>query len=59
MSEIIFNDGEIKTRLVKKDANWFVGEYKYVADASGPWVPWICGTAKFLNLTEKDKEWAK
>lgn len=59
MSTVIFNDGEFKSRLVRKDNDWFVAEYKSATDNDAPWFPWIAGTAAFLQLTEQDKAWAK
>lgn len=67
-SQVIFNDGFIKSRLIRKDKNWFVGEWKYVneEEPSDPyylykkqWFPWICGTKEWLQLTEQDIEWSK
>lgn len=77
-SQFIFNDGEIKGRLVREGEDWFVGEGKYVNDQTTDgaprytgslsekdtelkniWFPWICGTAKWLGITEQEKEWAK
>jgi hypothetical protein len=74
-SQYIFNDGKIKSRLIRQDDDWYVAEYKNVADVNAEWIPWICGTvgdyfrgydkngkkiflSNWLQLTEKDKEWA-
>lgn len=57
MSQYIFNDGNIKGRLIRKDADWFVGEYKTLDMET--WFPWICGTAVWLGLTQQEKDWAK
>lgn len=47
-----FNDGTIRSRLMKQDENWFIAEWKDPRDQS-PWYPWICGTKEFLALTEE------
>ena len=58
-SQYIFNDGEMKSRLVKKDTDWFVAEWKSAIDEEAQWFPWIVGTAEFLDLSDQDKKWAK
>ena len=58
-SQYIFNDGVMKSRLIRKDKDWFVAEWKSSVDESAQWMPWICGTADFLALSEQDKVWAK
>lgn len=58
-STYIFNDGNIKSRLIKKDRDWYVAEYKSTTNENEQWFPWISGTYDFLSLTEQDKLWAK
>lgn len=56
-SQLIFNDGRMKGRLIKKDKDWYVGEFKTAEMET--WMPWICGTSEYLWLTEQEKAWAK
>lgn len=56
-SQLIFNDGHMKGRLIKKDKDWYVGEFK--TPDMETWMPWICGTSEWLQLTEQEKTWAK
>lgn len=66
-SILIFNDGYIKGRLICKDDNWYIGEWKYILDEfytctktrKNIWFPWIAGTAEWLGLSEQEKAWAK
>ncbi len=51
MSYLIFNDGNIKGRLIKNDSNWFVGEWKYTDDKD------IHGNPQYTGcLSEKDTD---
>lgn len=59
MSQYVFNNGEIKSRLIRKDRDWFVGEWKSSVDGAAQWLPWIAGSSEFLCLTTQDREWAK
>lgn len=59
MSQYIFNDGAMKSRLIRKDKDWFIAEWKSATDELASWFPWIAGTADWLGLTEQDKKWAK
>ena len=67
-SQYIFNDLHLdkypdnftipcKSRLIKKDKNWYVGEFKNKTMET--WFPWVAGTAEYLDLTDLDKKWAK
>lgn len=63
MSHLIFNDGVLKSRLKKMLAgnqygDWYVAEFKEVADIEAIWLPWIAGTAEYLCMTEQDRKWA-
>jgi len=57
-SQIIFNDGIIKSRLIRQDTDWYVAEYKSSIDKDAQWFPWIWGTASWLFLSDQDKDWA-
>jgi len=46
---LIFNDGYMKCRLVRKDRDWYIGEWKYVNDFDENGKPNTTGC-----LTEKD-----
>jgi hypothetical protein len=59
MSQYIYNDGKIKSRLIRKDKDWFIAEWKSAIDGAAQWFPWIGGTADYLGLSEQDKAWAK
>lgn len=51
MSSLIFNDGELKGRLVKKSDDWYVGEWKYCHDKDQN------GNAQYTGaISYKDKE---
>lgn len=56
MSDYIFKESGIKRRLIKTHEDWYVGEYKISSMDS--WFPWIAGSAKFLGLTQQEKEWS-
>lgn len=32
VSQLIYNDGKIKSRLIQKEPNWYVAEWKYIDD---------------------------
>lgn len=50
-SQFIFNDGEIKSRLIKKGNDWYVAEWKYINDKD------IDGNNQYTgSLSETDKE---
>jgi hypothetical protein len=56
-TQYIFRDPQIKSRLIKKDTDWYVAEFKdHHSDSQ--WLPFICGTAEWLGLTDRDKKWA-
>lgn len=56
MSQYIFKDELMKSRLIRKERDWYVGEYKTPDMPS--WMPWIAGTAGYLGLTEQEKSWS-
>ena len=56
--KIIFNDGTIKSRLIRKDIDWYVAEYKSAVNNDDGWFQWICGTSKWLSLSDQDKAWS-
>lgn len=56
MSDFIFKSDETKGRLVRKEHNWFVAEYKDTDMQN--WFPWVAGTKEFLQLTDQEMEWA-
>ncbi len=66
-SQLIFNDGIIKSRIIKKDTNWYTVEWKYVdetklthlGDKVSMWLWWLCGTKEWLNLSEQELAWCK
>ena len=57
-SQVIFNDGMLKSRLIRQAPDWYVAEYKSSVNKDDPWFPWIWGTSKWLRLSEQDKDWA-
>ncbi len=54
MSYFIFNDGKIKGRLICKDKNWFVGEWKYVNDLDENANPQYTGLSSEKNIELKN-----
>ena len=56
-SQYIFNESDMKARLIRKAVNWFVGEYK--TPEMEQWFPWIAGTREWLSLTDKEVAWSK
>lgn len=55
-SQYIFKDKDMKARLINKDNNYYIGEYK--TSSMETWFPWIVGTAEGLKLSQQEKEWA-
>lgn len=56
-SQYIFNEPNMKSRLIRKYFDWYIGEYK--TPVMETWFPWIAGTADLLALSEQDRSWAK
>lgn len=50
-SQLIFNDGHMKGRLIKKEKDWYVGEWKYINDLDENGIPQVTG-----SLNEKYNE---